>query len=63
MSCTITVTGASGNIGRVLADILLSRGHSVRVVGRDAGRLHAQQLAIMQQQWAAHDLPLICHPL
>ncbi|GAA4893475.1 DUF7281 domain-containing protein [Ferrimonas pelagia] len=26
-------------------------------------QLQAEQLAIMQQQWAAHDLPLICHPL
>ena len=39
MSCTITVTGATGNIGKVLSEILLGRGHKVRAVGRDAGRL------------------------
>lgn len=39
MSCTITVTGATGNVGRPLCDILIARGHTVRAVGRDAGRL------------------------
>jgi len=39
MSCTIAVTGATGNVGRPLCDILLARGHRVRAVGRDAGRL------------------------
>jgi len=39
MSCTITVTGATGNIGKVLSEILLGRGHKVRAVGRDAKRL------------------------
>jgi uncharacterized protein YbjT (DUF2867 family) len=39
MSCTIAVTGATGNIGRVLSEILISRGHNVRAIGRDAGRL------------------------
>jgi uncharacterized protein YbjT (DUF2867 family) len=35
----IVVTGASGNIGSQLADILLSKGKKVRVVGRDAKKL------------------------
>src|SRR4051812_21063643 len=33
------VTGATGNIGRVLAERLLSNGHKVRVIGRDRQRL------------------------
>ncbi|MFY9560509.1 MAG: NmrA family NAD(P)-binding protein [Terriglobales bacterium] len=33
------VLGASGNTGRVVATILLDRGHKVRVVGRNAARL------------------------
>lgn len=39
MSCTIAVAGATGNIGRVLSQILLERGHKVRALSRDAGRL------------------------
>jgi len=35
----ITVMGASGNTGRLVAEGLLARGEKVRVVGRDAGRL------------------------
>lgn len=33
------VTGATGNTGSVVAQTLLSRGKSVRVLGRDRGRL------------------------
>jgi uncharacterized protein YbjT (DUF2867 family) len=39
MSCTHTVTGATGNTGRVIAEKLLAEGHNVRVVGRSADRL------------------------
>jgi uncharacterized protein YbjT (DUF2867 family) len=39
----ITVMGASGNTGRVVAEALLARGEKVRVVGRDAGRLASLQ--------------------
>lgn len=39
MSCTHTVTGATGNTGRIIAELLLEGGHNVRVVGRDAKRL------------------------
>lgn len=39
MSCTHTVTGATGNTGRVVAERLLAGGHRVRVVGRNAERL------------------------
>jgi uncharacterized protein YbjT (DUF2867 family) len=39
MSCTHTVTGATGNTGRVIAETLLAGGHKVRVVGRSADRL------------------------
>jgi uncharacterized protein YbjT (DUF2867 family) len=39
MSCTHTVTGATGNTGRVIAETLLEGGHAVRVVGRNAERL------------------------
>lgn len=39
MSCTHTVTGATGNTGRVIAETLLEGGHAVRVVGRSAERL------------------------
>ncbi len=35
----ITVMGASGNTGRLVAEGLLARGEKVRVIGRDAGRL------------------------
>lgn len=41
MSTLVTVTGATGNIGRALAETLLSRGVSVRAVARDAGKLDA----------------------
>ena len=34
------ILGASGNTGSIIADTLLSNGKKVRVVGRDAGRLH-----------------------
>jgi uncharacterized protein YbjT (DUF2867 family) len=34
------ILGASGNTGSVIANSLLSEGKKVRVVGRDAGRLH-----------------------
>ncbi len=33
------ITGATGNIGSKIADILLARGEKVRVIGRDAARL------------------------
>jgi uncharacterized protein YbjT (DUF2867 family) len=33
------ITGATGNIGSKLADILLERGEKVRVIGRDTARL------------------------
>src|SRR5688572_28698549 len=33
------ITGATGNIGRVLAATLLSQGYSVRALGRDENRL------------------------
>lgn len=39
MSCTIAVTGATGNVGRVLCELLLERGHKVLALARDAGRL------------------------
>jgi uncharacterized protein YbjT (DUF2867 family) len=41
MSCTHTVTGATGNTGRIITEILLEGGHNVRVVGRSADRLQA----------------------
>ena len=41
MSCTHTVTGATGNTGRVVAETLLAGGHKVRVVGRSAERLQS----------------------
>ncbi|MCK4773136.1 MAG: NAD(P)H-binding protein [Candidatus Krumholzibacteria bacterium] len=41
MSCTHTVTGATGNTGRIIAEILLEGGHNARVVGRSADRLQA----------------------
>ncbi|HTT22114.1 MAG TPA: NmrA family NAD(P)-binding protein [Candidatus Sulfotelmatobacter sp.] len=37
---TYVILGATGNTGSITADILLSKGKKVRVVGRDAGRLH-----------------------
>ena len=33
------ITGATGNIGSKVAEILLARGEKVRVIGRDAARL------------------------
>src|SRR6201982_921868 len=33
------ILGATGNTGSIVADLLLSKGKKVRVVGRDAGRL------------------------
>jgi short-subunit dehydrogenase len=33
------VTGATGNIGKVLAEILLAEGKKVRVIGRSRERL------------------------
>ena len=33
------ILGASGNTGSIIADLLLTKGQKVRVVGRDAGRL------------------------
>ena len=41
MSCTHTVTGATGNTGRIVAEKLLAGGHKVRVVGRSAERLQS----------------------
>ena len=35
----IVVTGASGRTGKRVAEVLLTRGQRVRVIGRDAGRL------------------------
>jgi uncharacterized protein YbjT (DUF2867 family) len=37
---TYVILGASGNTGSIIADTLLLRREKVRVVGRDAGRLH-----------------------
>jgi uncharacterized protein YbjT (DUF2867 family) len=36
---TYVILGATGNTGSIIADLLLSKGKKVRVVGRDAGRL------------------------
>src|SRR5271154_7053234 len=33
------ILGATGNTGSIIADLLLSKGQKVRVVGRDRGRL------------------------
>ena len=38
---TFAITGATGNIGSVLAEALLSRGHQVRAVGRSKERLQS----------------------
>jgi uncharacterized protein YbjT (DUF2867 family) len=38
---TIAVMGATGNIGTVLSESLLSKGHEVRALGRDAKKLGA----------------------
>jgi nucleoside-diphosphate-sugar epimerase len=37
----VAVFGAAGAIGPVVVPVLLARGHRVRAVGRDAGRLRA----------------------
>ncbi len=34
-----TITGATGHIGRIIAELLLSKGEKVRVIGRSAERL------------------------
>src|ERR1700680_823025 len=39
LNAMYVILGASGNTGSIVADFLLSKGHKVRVVGRDAGRL------------------------
>lgn len=39
MSKTLVITGATGNVGNVLAENLLALGHKVRVLGRSADRL------------------------
>src|SRR6202451_2551334 len=36
---TYVILGASGNTGSIIANLLLSKGKKVRVVGRDSGRL------------------------
>lgn len=36
----LVITGATGHIGSKTAEILLARGEKVRIIGRDAGRLH-----------------------
>ena len=38
---TFAVTGATGNIGSVLAETLLSRGYQVRAIGRSKDRLQS----------------------
>lgn len=38
---TFAISGATGNIGSVLAESLLSRGHQVRVIGRSKQRLRS----------------------
>jgi NADP-dependent 3-hydroxy acid dehydrogenase YdfG len=38
------ILGASGNTGSVIANVLLSKGRKVRVVGRDSGRLNSYRL-------------------
>jgi uncharacterized protein YbjT (DUF2867 family) len=35
----LVITGATGKTGSIIADTLISKGHKVRVVGRDAGKL------------------------
>ena len=41
LNATYVILGASGNTGSIVANSLLSKGKSVRVVGRDAGRLQS----------------------
>ncbi|MDA8412462.1 MAG: NmrA family NAD(P)-binding protein [Desulfobacteraceae bacterium] len=48
------IIGATGNIGSRVADILLSKGEKVRVIGRDTGRL--QQYVDRGAEAAAGDL-------
>jgi uncharacterized protein YbjT (DUF2867 family) len=38
------VTGASGNVGKIVAERLLARGKRVRVIGREASRLEAHAM-------------------
>ena len=55
----VVVTGASSGIGKALAETFASRGHSVVLVARDAGRL--RQLAedlVVRYRIAAHVVPL-----
>jgi uncharacterized protein YbjT (DUF2867 family) len=33
------ILGATGHTGSIVADVLLSKGQKVRVIGRDKGRL------------------------
>ena len=40
LNAMYVILGASGNTGSIIADSLLSKGKKVRVVGRDAERLH-----------------------
>ncbi len=37
----LVITGATGKTGSKLAEILLEKGHKIRVIGRDAGKLKA----------------------
>src|SRR5271167_3550325 len=39
LNAKYVILGASGNTGSIIANLLLSKGEKVRVVGRDAGRL------------------------
>jgi uncharacterized protein YbjT (DUF2867 family) len=41
MSKSFAVTGATGNVGKVLAELLLSGGHRVRAIGRSKERLQS----------------------
>src|SRR3989344_4693497 len=41
MSDRIVITAATGNIGSKLAEILLSKGKRISVIGRDAKKLEA----------------------
>jgi len=39
MKNTYVITGATGNTGKVLSEMLLAEGHTVRIIGRDLQRL------------------------
>ena len=41
MAGMYVITGATGNIGRAIAETLLTQGQPVRVIGRDAAKLQA----------------------